>query len=501
MEDEVRVKLRSGIYKTRRKEDLRPFDIVSGDGFHTVAQCLINIGSRYGRVDASSVLPHRQTVCNRAKATSSEKKENLSKNINKALDYGIAITTDMWTDEFNKRAYTAFTGHFINDDWKLESRVITTAEFDYTLKKTAHNIHDQIIKELHDFGIDPARLSKVMFVTDQGANIKGALRSYKWMPCTAHVINIVLKHTFDIKENTPTYMREVSNTIEKCKSLVRYLKKSETVVQLPHTVTQECETRWNSKVAMMQSVSKQYREIQQDLKEKDQLHRIDGIQLDVLNTVTEFLLPFKTASEEMEGDKYPTIQLVVLWFFKLKKHCEPQYSDPEYMVYIRALATQLLNDKMSISITHKLGTFFCPRFKSLKMFQVEERNAVYEQARRLVREFNFDEAERVKRKRDEFSEWEDGSEEFAERDEVQRYIEGQFFWDGEDILSFWQSQSAAIPVLANVSKMILCIPATSASSERTFSSAGRVLKARQNRLNPGTVDAILFFHSERKNAK
>ncbi len=349
--------------------DLRPFDIVSGDGFHTVAQCLINIGSRYGRVDASSVLPHRQTVCDRAKATAKEKKEILSKKINKALDCGIAITTDMWTDEFNKRAYTAFTGHFINDDWKLESRVISTAEFDSTLKKTAHNIHEQIIKELHDFGIEPARISKVMFVSDQGANIKAALRSYKWMPCTAHVINIVLKHTFDVKENTPTYMRDVSDIIAKCKSLVTCLKKSGTVVQLPHTVTQECETRWNSKVAMMQSVSKQYREIQQALQEKDQLHRMDGIQLDVLNTVTEFLLPLKTASEEMEGDTYPTIQLVVLWFFKLKKHCEPQYGDPEYMVYIRAQATQLLNEKMSISVIHKLGMFLCPRFKSWRCFK------------------------------------------------------------------------------------------------------------------------------------
>lgn len=107
----------------------------------------------------------------------------------------------------------------------------------------------------------------------------------------------------------------------------------------------------------------------------------------------------------------------------------------------------------------------------------------------------------MKRKRDEFTEWEDESEDVAERDEVQRYIEGQFFWDGEDILTFWQSQSIAFPMLAKVSKMILCIPATSASSERTFSSAGRVLESRRNRLNPGTVDAILFLHSEHKNTK
>ena len=112
-----------------------------------------------------------------------------------------------------------------------------------------------------------------------------------------------------------------------------------------------------------------------------------------------------------------------------------------------------------------------------------------------------DEAERVKRKRDDFSEWEDESDVAAEKDEVQRYIEGQFFWDGEDILKFWQSQSISFPVLSKLSKMILCIPATSASSERTFSSAGRVLESRRNRLNPGTVDAILFLHSERKNGK
>lgn len=47
--------------------DLRPFDIVSGEGFTKVAQGLINIGARYGSVNANGVLPHRQTVCDRAK--------------------------------------------------------------------------------------------------------------------------------------------------------------------------------------------------------------------------------------------------------------------------------------------------------------------------------------------------------------------------------------------------------------------------------------------------
>lgn len=80
-------------------QDLRVFDIMSGDGFHSVAQCLIYIGARYECLDAKSLLPHRQTVCDRAKEKAKEKTDVLAVDVNKALDCGITITTDMWTDE------------------------------------------------------------------------------------------------------------------------------------------------------------------------------------------------------------------------------------------------------------------------------------------------------------------------------------------------------------------------------------------------------------------
>ncbi len=40
-----------------------------------------------------------------------------------------------------------------------------------------------------------------------------------------------------------------------------------------------------------------------------------------------------------------------------------------------------------------------------------------------------------------------------------------------------------------MAQAVLCIPATSASSEHAFSSAGCVIEACQNRLNPETVDS------------
>ena len=123
--------------------DMRPFDIVSGKGFHKVAQTLIDIGAKFGAVDTGAILLHRQTVCDRAKKQAVIDKQKLLDAIQRALNSnsGIAITTDMWTDEFKKRAYTVLTCHYISE-CKLVNRILATVEFDPTLKKTSENLHE-----------------------------------------------------------------------------------------------------------------------------------------------------------------------------------------------------------------------------------------------------------------------------------------------------------------------------------------------------------------------
>ena len=96
-----------------------------------------------------------------------------------------------------------------------------------------------------------------------------------------------------------------------------------------------------------------------------------------------------------------------------------------------------------------------------------------------------------------FSEWEDETP--AATDEVDDYCSTTFQLTASDenLLFFWEKQGR-FPRLQQLAKRFLCIPATSAASERCFSAAGRVIEARRNRLNPGTVDAILYLHSAKK---
>lgn len=153
--------------------DLHPFDIVSGKGFTCMAQGL-NIGVRNEAIKANSVIPRRQTVCERAKEATTEKATR-SESIKKALDAGgAAITTDMWTDDFNKKG--RHPAYFLTDDWQLKSHVIASVESDAYLRKTAENIHEQISKELNDFGIPGDCLCKSVSVSDQGANKRSAAR-------------------------------------------------------------------------------------------------------------------------------------------------------------------------------------------------------------------------------------------------------------------------------------------------------------------------------------
>ncbi|KAH6925932.1 hypothetical protein HPB50_012298 [Hyalomma asiaticum] len=48
--------------------------------------------------------------------------------------------------------------------------------------------------------------------------------------------------------------------------------------------------------------------------------------------------------------------------------------------------------------------------------------------------------------------------------------------------------------LSFLAKKVLCIPSTSASSERNFSAAGYVLQDRRTCLKPESLDNLLFLH-------
>ena len=61
-------------------------------------------------------------------------------------------------------------------------------------------------------------------------------------------------------------------------------------------------------------------------------------------------------------------------------------------------------------------------------------------------------------------------------------------------LKWWKEKESQYPNLAKLARAALCIPATSAPSERVFSTAGRTISAERSRMLPDNAADLIFLH-------
>ena len=60
-------------------------------------------------------------------------------------------------------------------------------------------------------------------------------------------------------------------------------------------------------------------------------------------------------------------------------------------------------------------------------------------------------------------------------------------------LAWWQEHEKLWPLVAMIAKHTLCVPAFSASSERSFSKAGHIMRSRRLRLSDAHVKELSFI--------
>lgn len=148
-------------------------------------------------------------------------------------------------------------------------------------------------------------------MTDEGANIKLALRPYQRLDCIDHVINTVMHHGLDIAELSKADSAPDIDTISAAKSLVRYDKQSGLAAQLSTTLLQMGDTRFSTVYLTLTSIQAIYHELHEKLEARGESACIEKIAPDTLGFLIDFLKPFYEAQRELEGDKYPTLKGLV----------------------------------------------------------------------------------------------------------------------------------------------------------------------------------------------
>lgn len=295
---------------------------------------------------------------------------------------------------------------------------------------------------------------------------------------------------------------DVQRLIDGCKKLVGYFKHSGLNKKLTFSLKQHVKTRWNSVYYMLHSVERMKTEIKTILNENDELERISNIDFSFLTTILKFLQLFTECSEFLSMESIPTINMYLLWYERLIKHCEADIIDSELMQELKLCAKRAIQKRLKPELVHYIALFLYPPFKELKFCTEDEKKMIYATIKSMAQDIPKEtiveiENEPSTSKNNPFYEYMDVYQTTSSQhndidQEIKNYLLKQIKAEC-DILKFWK-EASDLPILKKIALIILCRPTSSATSERVFSTSGRILEERRSKLLGENVDMLLFLN-------
>ena len=162
------------------------FKSLENEGLHSLLQTMVNIAAKHGRFDVKDLLYGRKTISEFSKLKAEELKQKLKIELTEPQEAdSLAVTLDLWTDEFKHMSYLDAHAFWIDTNFELKHRMLAVRHFGIE-RHTSENIANAVKATFSEYNIDP---SKVTATTDHGANMVAAfnaLHDTGRLDCMAH---------------------------------------------------------------------------------------------------------------------------------------------------------------------------------------------------------------------------------------------------------------------------------------------------------------------------
>ena len=353
-------------------------------------------------------------------------------------------------------------------------------------------------------------------VTNNASNMISGIEKVEWnhLPCFAHTLNLVVQDSIKLDP----LLRGVK---EKGKSIVAHFHRStksheklrsiQEQLNLPQLkLIQDFVTRWNSTYLMLERLNSQHKAVTTTLcllGMQDMCFTADEKQY--LSQSLILLKPFLPATEEISGEKYVSVSMIIPLYRMLLKATT---TGPDIALK-EILKSELLRRFAHVEqrYTMAVSTLLDSRFKKLAF---ADTSAVDNAARRLTAEVqtlitnkfiastsNNEEAAETEVEKDTLwasfdtkvtqasSHRTDGTDAFLE---IKRYFETKVIERKSDPLLWWRSNGGQFPHVMEVAQKYLAIPGSTVPSERLFSKAGELVSQQRSCLKHKTIDMIFF---------
>uniref|UniRef100_A0ACD5YRM4 Uncharacterized protein n=1 Tax=Avena sativa TaxID=4498 RepID=A0ACD5YRM4_AVESA len=489
----------------------------------------------------------RKTIRKECMKVFESERDSLMK-VLKGVD-NIALTTDLWTSN-QTLSYMCLVAHFIDKDWNMQCRVLNFVELD---PPHSGNVISQAVFEcVAAWKIE----GKIISITlDNAANNDVAIRNLKAMFAArssycfvpkyfhvrfcAHIINLVVTDgtatitplTINVRESVKYIKKSVSRLhkfVEICRSLA---------ITVGEGLKLDVTTRWNSTYHMLRTAIA-YRDALDSYSDSDANYKWkpSNDEWALFNTVTPILASLAEVSTAFSGSTYPTSNIfyphIVNVKIALKEACDSK--NPPLKVMGEAMMDKFNKYWEEPNNVMVIATILDPRYK-LKYIKWGFR-MIYEQGKALA-EYNLIDIELTKlyetydmhhrhEKADSYrsgasssstvdisSSLPSSASQFTSylnetsletsKNELLKYLdeENESLLNKKfDVLLWWRLNAHRYHVIAKMAKNFLSIPATSVSSESTFSTGGQVLDDYRRSLKPAMVEALVCASSWIKGA-
>lgn len=471
-------------------QDMRPIFMVRGEGFLQFAQTLVDIAAVHGRFDVHSVIAHRTTLIT---THLNEIYVRQMDEVTTLMDKCDAIshTLDIWIEKYSNKSYASLSCLFVTPDFNYKKVLYSTKAF-YYASKTKANMEKWYSENI-------PLPNKYHYVTTDNCSNNNCLPDR--ISCSAHCLNLIVQ---DMVEKNEAY--EVHELIKHAKSLVQWAKRTTLNAKLSTTLKQCCPVRWNSCLTMLESIKKVWDELARELAASGHLQHLEPINKDLLDEAIELLNIFREATNDLETDCRPTLHRVLYWIWKTTRHLQPS-TKSDAIEKVKVIGLESLKKKWvdRLDPLHFSAILLDPRAKNSGCISQEQREIGLVAIRRHLCDFemniNTGEPEAVIVRDTSLTPEEDdfygssAAQPPMTPTELQKYLNQPLAPRDTHPLDWWKENNSTFPVLSRVARVLLSIPASSATSERAFSAAGYIINKRRVRLHHENVDKLLFIRS------
>lgn len=426
----------------------------------------------------------------------------------------VALAIDRWTS-INNENYISVTAHYLNEDLILKANLLDVVSIQ---KDSSINI-SIFLQEL----VANWRISNkiIAVVTENNPTMIDAIKECQWhhIPCFAHMLNSFVK----------AGLAEINDVITKVRNIVYYFKRNSEAMENLHSIQnklalahfklkKDVPSRWNSTFDM----------ITKFLKNKD----IFGNQLielpieltlhdwKILESAVKLLVVFNTITVELCSEKFVPLSKMPYMLRFMLKHVSNIINEPNLPKEVKKMGDVLKKELTTQCSNLETNNIICqsvildPRFKK-RGFPESSFNVAYssllKQVVALKNEKNM-EMFRVKSKIQDKKQMEffiDVWSEFRESEklpeqnltpdatvEVDAFLDEAYLNMKDNPMTYWANKlnQNKFPILFELVKSRLCVPATSIPCDKIFTKAGNVLLEKRNFLPSGKLKEILFLH-------